>query len=178
MTGRPLVFLALVAALVAAPDVRAATSEVSAGGFLVTVQQPVKAPPHRIWEALGDVHRWWNPKHSWSGEAANFSLSLQAGGCFCERWAQGSVEHGRVVYAVEDKLLRLEAALGPLQALAVRGVLAFAIAPADGGTALTVTYRVSGSDSAGLAGWAGPVDGVIAEQARRLARWIETGAPE
>ena len=92
-------------------------------GFLVTVRHEVKAPPPRLYAALGEIDRWWNGSHSYSGQAANLSLARQAGGCFCERWGNNSVEHARVVIALEDRMLRLEGALGPLQALAVNGVL-------------------------------------------------------
>jgi len=156
----------------------AATSEVSPTGFLVTVRHDVKATPHRLYEALGEIDKWWNGNHSWSGKAANLSLSKQAGGCFCERWGQNSVEHARVVHAYEERMLRLEGSLGPLQALAATSILTFAIAPREGGSTLVVTYRVSGSESAGLQQLAGPVDGVIAEQVRRLVGYVENGKPE
>jgi len=172
-----LLFVAALAAGVAVPA-NAVLSDVGPNGFVVTVRHELKATPRRTWEALGEVDRWWNGQHSWSGSAANLSLGRRAGDCFCERWAAGSVEHGRVVMALEDKLLRLDAALGPLQALGVRGILSFAIATAEGRTVLVITYRVSGGDKAGLQELSGPVDGVIAEQARRLAAWIDTGKPD
>ena len=75
----------------------AATSEVSPSGFLVSLRYEVNARPHRIYEALGEVDKWWTSAHTWSGSAANLSLSRQASGCFCERWGANSVEHGRVV---------------------------------------------------------------------------------
>jgi hypothetical protein len=172
-----LLLVAVLGAGAAAPAA-AALSDVGPTGFIVTVRHELKATPQRTWEALGEVDRWWNPQHSWSGSAANLSLGRRAGDCFCERWAAGSVEHGRVVMALDGKLLRLDAALGPLQALAVHGVLSFAISVVDGRTVLVVTYRVSGSDKAGLQELSGPVDGVISEQARRLAAWVDTGKPD
>lgn len=156
----------------------AATSEVSPSGFLVTLRQEVKASPPRIYEALGEVDKWWNPKHTWSGSAANLSLARQAAGCFCERWGANSVEHGRVIYAAKDSVLRLQAALGPLQALAVNAILTFAIAEKDGRTILQLSYRVSGNDAAGLQDLAGPVDGVLADQLKRLVSYSESGKPE
>ena len=56
--------------------------------------------------------------------------------------------------------------------------MTFALAPKDGGTALVVTYRVAGNDAAGLQQLAGAVDGVIAEQVRRLVAYVETGKPD
>jgi hypothetical protein len=156
----------------------AATSDVSPSGFLVSLRYEVNAKPHRIYEALGEVDKWWNPAHTWSGSSANLSLSRQASGCFCERWGASSVEHARVIYAAEDSVLRLQGGLGPLQALAVNAVLTFAIAEKEGKTILQVTYRVSGNEAAGLQALAGPVDGVIAEQARRLVTYSESGKPQ
>ncbi|MCE9660946.1 MAG: SRPBCC domain-containing protein [Burkholderiales bacterium] len=171
--------LSLAAVLLAGGGpVAAATSEVSATGFLVTLRHEVRATPHQVWEALGQVDKWWNGSHSWSGSAANLSLSRQAGGCYCERWGANSVEHARVVHAAEDRLLRLQGSLGPLQALATTSVLSFALAPRDGGTTLVVTYRVAGNEAAGLQQLAGPVDGVIGEQVRRLVAYVETGKPD
>jgi hypothetical protein len=167
----------IVAALVvgAAGPAAAATSEVSPSGFVVTLRQEVKASPHRVYEALGEVDRWWSAEHTWSGSAANLSLATQASACFCERWEGNSVEHGRVIYAARDSVLRLQGALGPLQALAVNAVLTFAVAEKDGRTVLQLTYRVSGNDAAGLQELAGPVDGVLAEQLRRLVVYAEGG---
>ena len=156
----------------------AVTSDVSPTGFLVTAQHDVKATPHRLYAALGEIDKWWNGSHSWSGKAANLSLSTQAGGCFCERWGANSVEHARVIHAFEERLLRLQGSLGPLQGLAANAVLTFAIAPNDGGATLVVTYRVAGSETAGLQQLAAPVDRVIGEQARRLVSYVETGKPE
>lgn len=161
-----------------APPVAAATSEVSPSGFIVNLRYEVNATPHRVWESLGEVGKWWTSSHTWSGNAANLSLSRQASGCFCERWGANSVEHARVVYAAEDGVLRMQGALGPLQALAVDAVLTFAITQKEGRTMLQVTYRVSGNASAALQDLAGPVDGVLGEQARRLVAYAESGKPD
>ena len=167
-------FLTLGLGLAAGPA-DAETSQVSASGFLVTVRHQVKAPPPRLYAALAEVDRWWNGSHSYSGQAANLSLVRQAGGCFCERWGNNAIEHARVVLAMEDRTLRLEGSLGPLQALAVKGVLTFTLTSKDGGTDLVVTYRVAGNEAAGLQPLAGPVDRVISEQVGRLVAYVETG---
>ncbi len=166
------------AVLAASWPARAATSLLSPSGFLVTLQQEVRANPHRVYEALGEIERWWNSEHTFSGNAANLSLRTEASACFCERWDGNSVEHGRVIYAARDSALRLQGALGPLQGLAVNAVLTFAIEEKDGKTLLHVTYRVSGNDAAGLQELGGPVERVIAEQLSRLAAYLETGKPQ
>ena len=83
-----------------------------------------------VYRELGQGRRWWDPAHTWSGSARNLKLEPKAGGCFCEKLADGgSVQHGRVIFAQPGKLLRLEGALGPLQDMAVTGVLSFNLAP-------------------------------------------------
>jgi uncharacterized protein YndB with AHSA1/START domain len=166
------------AAWLASGTASAAPSDVSPTGFLVTVRLETAASPQRVHEMLVQPERWWNSAHTWSGSASNLSLVADAGGCFCERWEGHAVEHGRVVFHARGEVLRLSAALGPLQALAVTGVLTFATSVKDGRTTLETTYRVSGAPSAQLDRLAMPVDGVIEQQVRRLVRAVETGAPE
>ncbi len=156
----------------------AATSGVSPTGFVVTLKQEIKASPHQVYESLSHIDKWWNSHHTWSGDAANLSLATQASACFCEKWGKNSVEHGHVVYAADDSVLRLQAALGPLQALSVNAILTFDIAERDGTTMLQVTYRVAGNEAAGLAELASTVDGVLAEQVRRLTLYAEGGKVE
>ncbi len=74
--------------------------------------------------------------------------------------------------------LRLQAWLGPLQDMRVGGVLTFGTARRDGATRLRVTYRVAGALEAALDKIALAVGGVLAEQAKRLKAFIETGKPE
>jgi hypothetical protein len=84
-------------------------------------------------------------------------------------------EIGRVIHAAPGRLLRLDAPLGPLQALAVNAILSFEFAAADTGTKLTVTFRASGDGTTGQL--AAPVDGVITEQIDRYTRFLATGKP-
>jgi hypothetical protein len=150
----------------------------------LTVEHKVssRARPGDLYRALGRIGKWWNSQHTFSGSAANLKLEPQAGGCFCERWKDGSVEHGRVIQTQRDRLLRLDAKLGPLLDLAVTGVLSFSLEPSTtvqpGGTDLLVAYRISGDPSHNLAPLAAPVDKVIGEQVARLVRFAETGKAE
>jgi uncharacterized protein YndB with AHSA1/START domain len=168
--------LALLACTVTA---QADVQQAAADSFLITFSAPVTATPMKAYAALGAVQSWWSSQHTWSGNAANLSLKMEAGGCFCERWAEGSVEHGRVIMAVPQKLLRLEAALGPLQEFALNGVLTFWInSNEDGSTRVDVAYRVNGSSTSGLDTFAPQVDEVIGVQVARLQRYIDTGNAE
>jgi uncharacterized protein YndB with AHSA1/START domain len=99
----------------------------AADGFLIEHRFTIPAPAAKVWEALLHPEDWWPSDHTWSGDRANLRWSAEAGACFCERWAGGSVEHGRVVMAMPGRLLRLSAALGPLQEMGVTGVINFAL---------------------------------------------------
>ena len=158
---------------------RAETSDVSATGFTVTHAFVIEGEPQRVWQAFTQPARWWSSQHTWSGQASNLSLDAQAGGCWCERWADGaSAMHGRVLMVQPGTLLRLQAWLGPLQELPVDGVLTLATGRRDGATRMRVTYRVAGAPAAALDRLAPAVDAVLGEQVRRLKSYIETGKPE
>ena len=157
----------------------AEVTESTADHFLIVFSARVEAPPAKVYVALGEVARWWSAEHTWSGTAANLSLKAEAGGCFCEHWAAGSAEHGRVVMALKNELLRLDAALGPLQERAVNGVLSFSLqAMDDGATRLDVDYRVNASSGGGLEQIAPAVDNMLAMQIDRLLRYIDTGSAD
>lgn len=165
-----------VLSLCAVPPAFAEVSDVSPAGFLLTYRAEVKADPPGVVKAIGQVGSWWNPRHSYSGKAANLSMELRAGGCFCESWAENSVEHARVLYVDRGKAVRLQGGLGPLQEMAVYAILNFGAAPAEGGSVLTMTYRVRGNSEAALDKLAPIVDRVMGEQFKRLAAFA-SGEP-
>lgn len=161
---------AVAALIVALPFAAVAkTSEVSASSFLATFHEEVDAPAAEVWARLADVGRWWSAAHTYSGDAANLSLEPRAGGCWCERWKESSVEHGRVIQALPPKSLRIEGGLGPLQAMAVNAVLTFHLTAQGERSVIDVTYRVRADAAARLDQIAEAVDGVLGEQVRRLA---------
>lgn len=167
--------LTLTAAVMLAAPARAEVIDSAPGGFTVSRSVAVAAAPDALWTTLVTPARWWAGAHSWSGDAANFSLDPHAGGCFCEKWAGGEVEHARAVFVEPGKLLRLNGAFGPLQAYAVTGVLSFEMKPDGKGTVLKMTYTVGGYMPGGMAGMAAPVDGVLGEQLDALKRAAEAG---
>jgi uncharacterized protein YndB with AHSA1/START domain len=133
-------------------------------GFVVEHRFAIAASPTAAWEVLVHPERYWPDGHTWSGRAANLSLAAEAGGCFCERWAEGSAEHARVIMAVPGKLLRFRGALGPFQDMAVTGVMSVALAPGESGTEAVVTYRVNGAATQRLGEMAAAVDRVVNQQ--------------
>jgi uncharacterized protein YndB with AHSA1/START domain len=165
---------ALIPALAAAGPVMAEVKSVTANGFEVASTATMAAPPDRVYAAFGEVGRWWSPSHTFSRDAANLSMELRAGGCFCERLKDGgSVQHMRVVYAAPGAGLRLRGGLGPLQVEGVDGTLSWTLKPAGGGTNVAQSYVVGGYIRGGMEQWAPRVDRVLDEQLQRLKSFVE-----
>ena len=149
-------------------------------GFVSTHELVLVGTPAAAYHALTEqVHLWWDASHSYGGDAAAFSLEAKAGGCFCERLANGgSVEHMRVVHANPSTHLTMHGGLGPLQNLGVSGAMSFSFAAHDETkTTLRYTYVVGGFADGGLLGWADPVDRVQLGQLQRLQQFLATGEP-
>jgi uncharacterized protein YndB with AHSA1/START domain len=164
------------AAAFAAPAFAAVESS-GADGFLVRHEVTVPVERKRAFKAVIHPERWWNDAHTWSGRAANLSLDPHAGGCWCEKWDKGEAEHGAVIRLLADENLRVRAAFGPLQAMALAGVFDITLADAEGGgTRIVATFRVNGPASAQLDKLAAPVDGVIGEQVERLRAMLAGAA--
>src|SRR3546814_1785336 len=92
----------LAAALLALPA-QAKVIDQSDIGFTVAHTAQVTAAPEAVWTMLRTPDKWWSAEHSWSGDAANFWLDSQAGGCFCEKLpgaaGMGSAQHARILFA-------------------------------------------------------------------------------
>jgi len=171
------IIIPCIVCLLASGAAFAESSAVSPSGFLVTHRHEVRASPQQVYEAIGRIGQWWNEVHTYSGHAANLSLDLAAGGCFCEKWEGNSVQHAQVISARRGSLVRMQGGLGPLQPLPVNAILTFAMAAAGDKTQLTVTYNIAGNANAGLDKLAGPVDTVIGEATDRLVAYVESGKP-
>lgn len=170
--------LGALAALSCGVAARAEVVDTSPAGFEVRWVLDVDAPQARVRAAVLDIGKWWNGRHSYSGDASNLAIDLKSG-CFCETLKGGQVRHMSVVYA-DETMLRLWGGLGPLQTTGAAGhlTLRFEASPGDK-TRLTATYDVGGYAKGGLAEvWAKPVDYVIGEQVTRLKAYVETGKPE
>ncbi|WP_374472061.1 SRPBCC family protein [Phenylobacterium sp.] len=171
--------LAALAALAFAGAARAEVVRQDATSFTSRNAVEARATPERAFAALGEVARWWNPSHTYSGDAARLSLPLQPGACFCETLPGGGVAHARVVMAWPAQgLLRLEGALGPLQQEGVSGALTFEVKAKGDGVEVVQTYAVGGARTGLAETLAGPVDQVMREQMTRFARYLASGRPE
>lgn len=173
--------LPLLAAAALLPSVPAAAEITASGpnGFVSHNEAVVKASPKEVWLALITPADWWDSAHTWSGDAANLTLTPQAGGCFCEKipevdeperfTLEGSVEHMRVIQAYPERALRMLGALGPLQSEPVVGVLTIVISEVDEGTRIVWEYNVGGAMRYEVPVIARAVDGVMAIQLTALA---------
>lgn len=172
---------AIAAGVIAAALAGAARAEVADKGdygFRLRTVVQIAAPPARVWKALGEIGAWWSSDHTYSGKAANLTMPLAAGGCFCEAVPPGGgVRHGVVQLVLPQTQLRIDAALGPLQDEGVTGSWAFLLTPKDGGTEVVMTYNVGGARDI-IASAAPGVDQVMIEGVTRLKSYVETGKPK
>jgi uncharacterized protein YndB with AHSA1/START domain len=160
------------AALCASGAAQAEVVSADANGLHVRQAVQIVVPPVNAFAAFGQVSDWWNPEHSYSGKAANLSLSLTPGGCFCERFPDGGgVEHMRVTYVEPGKRILLTGSLGPLLYLATTGVMDVQFERIAGGTKITLDYKAAGFAEGGANKLAPVVDGVLAEQMRRYRQF-------
>ncbi len=182
MVRTALAFLVLVLVAPASAPVAAKVHETSANGFVLRHAIEVPATLDASWEMFVTPSKWWSKTHSFSRDAANFSLDPRAGGCFCEilpskispnAAPRGSVEHLRVVYVEQPRAMRLTGSLGPLQSSGVNGMLTVFFRPVDGGgTRILMEYVVGGYLRKDPQALATTVDLILAEQILRLGKTL------
>jgi hypothetical protein len=149
----------------------------SAAGFEVVEKATIKAPADKVFSTIMHPARWWDSKHTFSGDAKN--LSFDPSGCFCEVLPRGAVRHMMIVYSDGKTTLRLFGGIGPLQFTGASGHLGVTLKEAAGATDVVMTYDVGGYAKGGLADeFAAPVDRVLGEQLSRLKKAVETGKPD
>jgi len=169
----------LAAGMILASAARADVVNADASGFQVKTTLTIAAPSAKVYAGLLKIGQWWNPEHTWSGNASNLSLSAKPGGCFCEKLeGGGGVQHMVVVYVAPGRELRLNGALGPLQTEAAIGNLSLTLSGKDEGTELVAVYSVGGYTKGGWVAWAPDVDAVLSQQFNRLKSYVETGKPQ
>lgn len=178
-------FAGIALAAVSAPAF-AEVQQVDEDHFVTRNEAVVSASLKETWLALISPARWWSSEHTWSADAANLTLTPQAGGCFCEKipevedasriTLEGSVEHMRVIQAYPEVALRMVGALGPLQSEPVNGVLTIALSEAETeegtGTRIVWEYNVGGSMRYPVPVISTAVDGVMTLQLTRLSELL------
>jgi hypothetical protein len=158
-----------IAALLSAAPANAEVLSSSSSGFEVRHTATVPVAPDAAFAAFAKVERWWDPAHSFGGDASKLSLDARAGGCFCESLPGGGVEHLRVAFVDKPKRLVMNGALGPLVNLAVAGVMDVRFEPAGAGTRVTLDYKAAGFAAGGAKALAPAVDQVLGQQFTRYA---------
>jgi hypothetical protein len=162
--------LGLIVALGAATGARADVVSAGATGFVLHFEVVAHRDAAATWQRLVRPEYWWGSEHTYTHDARNLSLTLAAGGCWCERLQDGGfVRHMEVVYAAPGHALRLSGGLGPLQKMGVSGALTFTLHGAgERQTKLSVDYVVSGYAADGFTDLATAVNGVLNEQLEHL----------
>ena len=167
-----IVLAALAFGCLAAPA-SAEVVERSADHFVLRYAVAIEGSPADFIDALEHIGEWWNPAHTYSGDARNLSLMLDPGTCFCEQMPDGTAfEHGAVYEYDPETGVLLHAALGPLNGRADVADWSIGWTGANRGTEVVMSYVVRGS---GLGAMADSVDGVMSEQFSRMIRFIEHG---
>jgi uncharacterized protein YndB with AHSA1/START domain len=168
--------LVLPICLLLATAARAEVLDSRASGFAVRETRVIAAPIGKVWQGLVKPAAWWSPDHTFSHDARNLTLEARPGGEWLEILPNGGgARHMVVIYAAPPSTLRLEGALGPLQALGVAGHLTFTLADQRGSTLITATYDVGGHSQGGFDEMAAAVDHVLDAQLGRLKTYAETG---
>lgn len=173
-----LLFAAVSAASLAALAGPAA-AEVSArseNGFRLTYERTVTASAEAVLEAVGRPAAWWSDPHTYSGSAANISVDLRPGGCWCEALPGGGVKHAEAVLVwPEQRMVSFEAPFGPLRSIGADALLTMTWTDAPSGTGRTLkwTFVVSGP---GAGAMADAIDAVTSEQFGRLADHLDRGS--
>jgi uncharacterized protein YndB with AHSA1/START domain len=166
--------VAAVVLIFASASASAEVVSASSNGFEVRETITVDKPPAESFAAFGRIGSWWSGEHSYSGNAANLSLELKPGGCFCERLPDGGgIEHMHVTYVDPGKRIVLTGSLGPLLFLSTTGVMDVQIKPVSGGTQIVLDYRAAGFFNGGADKIAPAVDQVLGDQANRLKAYLD-----
>ena len=170
----------LLAALLASAPATAEVTDAGAGGFTSVNDTVIHAERMDTWRAaINDIHQWWNPAHTVSGEGHRLGIDARPQGCFCEDLGDSTgVVHLTVTMVSPGILLRLTGGLGPLGLLGVTGNMTWEFADGEGGTHVVFTYAVGGYRAGGLEEFAAPVDTVVGEALLRLKAYVETGDAE
>jgi hypothetical protein len=159
------------------PIAMANVTATGASGFEVREKVHIAAAPNAVYAVVLAPKRWWDPGHTYSGDASRLTLEAKAGSCWCETLpGGGAVEHLSITYLAPGKAVRFRGALGPLQAMGVAGAMTISLTALEGGTDLTLTYAVGGYAKDGFEGMSKGVDGVLAAQVARLKKAVETGS--
>ena len=72
------------------PAAGAEVIDASPAGFTSKNVVEIAVPADIVYATLLKVETWWDPAHTYSGDAKNLTIDARPGGCFCETWSKGS----------------------------------------------------------------------------------------
>jgi len=144
-------------------------------GFIIQHATTVGSDKNRVFKTMtAGVGQWWNPDHSFSGDAGNMLIDTQ---CFCERWGDNLVRHLNTEIWIENSKVVMTGGLGPLKELGLSGNMIWTLVSADEtGTTINWKYHVYGNSETDIPALATAVDGVLAEQIGRLVEKLNPGS--
>lgn len=163
-------------ALLLSSGAHAAVAEQFAGGFELRYETTVARRAEQIYLGFIRIGRWWDLDHTYTKKAEGLTVKLGPGGCFCEHGKHFYVRHLELVFAQKYRRLVFTGGLGPLQSMAVNGVLSVTITPGPEASTLQWTYRISGGDPAKISALAKPVDSVMQGQFDRFVGYLQPEA--
>jgi hypothetical protein len=174
MTSLPAALL--LAVLCVAAPAQAAIKDAQLDGFTLENAEWVPVAPQAAYTALvKEVGRWWPADHTWWGDASKLVITDKAGGCFCEINGAQQAWHMTVTFTDPGKLLRMTGGLGPLQGMGLDGALEWRFVEENGGTRITLWYRVGGYTPDDMSKFAPVVDKVQGLQLGGLATFLRKG---
>ncbi|MBD9435840.1 SRPBCC domain-containing protein [Pseudoxanthomonas sp. PXM03] len=174
MTSLPATLL--LAVLCVAAPAQAAIKDAQPDGFTLENSEWVPVAPQAAYTALvKEVGRWWPADHTWWGDASKLVITDKAGGCFCEINGAQQAWHMTVTFTDPGKLLRMTGGLGPLQGMGLHGALEWRFVEENGGTRITLWYRVGGYTPDDMSKFAPVVDKVQGLQLGGLATFLRKG---
>jgi uncharacterized protein YndB with AHSA1/START domain len=145
-------------------------------GFVIRHEATLPVEQERAYAHFLLIQNWWDRDHTYSGDAANLSITPTAGGCWCERMPNdGVVEHMRATMISPGSMIRFSGGLGPLAGMGAQGAMTWTFTPSENGVStVRLDYVVTGfaAAEAGLAVMAGPVDRVLGEAIANLAGYV------
>ena len=168
----------IVITLLAAAPGQAAVVRSGPNGFTVRHSVNLVVPTDQAFAALGQLPGWWDKEHTYSGDSANLSMALRAGGCFCEKLEKGGgIEHMRVTLIQPGERLVMSGALGPLLYEGVSGVMDVKVERIAGGSKVTLDYRAGGFANGNGDTLAPIVDKVLGQQLKRYREFVVQKRP-
>ena len=168
-------FLSLVIAGSWSARLNAEVASSGDNGFHLKISVLTSATPHDLYQStVTEIHNWWSPAHTYSGDSQNLYLEAKAKGWFGERLPDGGfVRHMEIVYLAPNKAIRMIGGLGPLQEMGVHGALTIQFKVEAEQTNIELVYSVTGYSATGFKNIAPAVDRVLAEQMQLLQKHAE-----